>query len=184
MHHLADHPIVEIAERRRQTLEGAGLGTLEALAAADPATVAALPGFHPALALRVIARAAAAVPTTTKKPGRKKRKRIVAQVVDKLGEARRHAAAASGKGRRKRARASLATARERMDALMGAIDDGVLTASEWAQAARVVSTLDERLDRFLDGKPKKSRVEEVAEAADSAAESLPGRARESSAFHK
>ncbi|MBX2800569.1 MAG: helix-hairpin-helix domain-containing protein [Myxococcales bacterium] len=54
---MKDHRIAEVGSRRRAALERAGWGTLESLAAAEPAQLTTCSGIHKALAERIVARA-------------------------------------------------------------------------------------------------------------------------------
>ena len=196
LHRLAEHPLPEVADRRRATLEAAGLGTLEALAAADAREVASLPGMHLPLALRTIARASnrleelgvapepapSVEPEVVEEPRKKEpatlHRRVVekqlASVIERIRRARRHAAKSKRKKLRKRARAGLQELRDRLDRVRRRVDGGRLTEADWFRIRRVLSAVEHRLDRFLDRRPKRARLDKLRRQIKRASRSLRG----------
>lgn len=99
---------------------------------------------------------------------------LAKSVLDRIRQARRHAAEASAKKERRAAQAQLERLQRRLQTLRSRTDLGEVSPTEWSRTRRVLAAVEDRLERFVDRRPKRSRLERLAGQARRAARSLPG----------
>ena len=121
---------------------------------------------------REIPEAPAEVATVLLSPPRRVIRMSLQGVLDRIREARKHASQAKATKERREARASLGKLRDQLRELQSRLKRSPLEAQEWAHTSRVLTAVEHRLDRFIDRRPKRSRLAKVGRQARRAARSL------------